>query len=627
MANLKIRERVLKFFGGLTLGQSRMKEEKAYASGYQDGNDEPALNMPDGSKMALGYRTAHQQRRDLSDWSQEKAIEAAYRLWNTNPLAGALTELLVDYVIGDVIIVNSQDEKIQEALDHFLSDPVNDLIDRDGGVRRGIENFTRELGLFGEQLVLLFPRTGEDVGMVADGLVRIGTIDPSRIHSIIVNPKNNRELWGVRLKSTESGGVEDGPVYRVVQEKVENGRRTFEGQTDFKAYADSVNHPERLTEKKSYRIEGESLAECVKRKIPLLVEEGYEQKQAVAMAYSMCEEGKKEFQGKELIISSKDGTLHIKEAENGNENFTSEGDCFFFQINKISTGTRGRPDLLRMIDWLDRFDQLFFDGAEHAALLNMFVWDVEVTGGSENDPSPERNLKVQAKKVAGMRPGSNFTHNQNVKLTAVNPSLQTADLEVLVRNLRILVAGGARIPEHWLGEGSRANRATAEVMGQPTYKMLIRRQALIRDMIQMMCQYQIDVLVGLGNLKAEVKLEGEKKAVPARDAFTITMPDINVEDISMSASAFGSVASAIGVLISGQILPKEEGLEILAAVASLLGVEFKVEEILSKLETEIAETAEQQQVLANNIAKIEAAEKKAGANGGKAMGTPKKENS
>jgi hypothetical protein len=525
-----------------------MLRKRAFEAGMEaatDGNDEKEPLYLGGQAIGRGYRQAGAGPRDLSNWSQERAIEAAYRLWNTNPLAGALTEIVVDYVVGDGVKVIAENELVQETLDRFLQDPVNDLMGPDGATGAGLDALVRELGLFGELLVLAFVRDGADMGIAGDGRLRIGTVDPAQIQSLITDAQNQRDVLAVRLKD-KSGGT-TGPVYKII--KAVDARGALEGQRDLRSYREAVSRGTRVDRKYGIRF----------------------------------------VEGKEWIVSETESReLAMREAEEGGKRqFATDGECFFFQVNKISTGVRGRPDMLRMIDWLDRFDQLFFDGAEHVALLNLFAWDLKIDGGAVDAPEADRNLNIQAKKVAALKSGSVYAHNEHASLTASNPDLKTQDVETIVRQLRVLIAGGSRFPEHWLGEGGYTNRATAAEMGQPTFRMLTRRQAVVRMMLTRLCQYQIDMAVALGNLPETVAVlndDGDPsgKETPARKAFRVEMPDINVQDTGLAARAFATVATAVTPLVVGQLLPKRAALELLAAAAALLGVELDIEKALEQ---------------------------------------------
>ncbi len=561
MANKKltILERLVVLFGGVTQAELETLRNRAFEAGMDaasDGNDEPRVYTADGKALTTGYKQMERTPRDLSSWSQERAIEAAYRLWNTNPLARTLTEIVVDYVIGDGITVTADNEEVQAVLDRFLQDPVNKLIDPDGATGEGMNELARELGLFGELLVLAFVRDGSDKGIAGDGRLRIGTVDPTQIRSVITNPQNKRDILAVRLKDKTGG--DNGPIYKVIRVVDQGGK--LEGKRDLSAFKEALAKlPKRLSED-AIRKASETTIKPVSGK-----------------EWIICENASRKLQ---MVEANEDPKA---------KEFKADGECFLFQVNKISTGVRGRPDMLPLIDWLDRFDQLFFDGAEHVALMNMFGWDLKIEGGEENAREPERNLKIQAGKVAKMKPGSVYAHNEHADLSAKNPDLKTQDLETIVRQLRVLVAGGSRMPEHWLGEGGYTNRATAAEMGTPTFRMLTRRQGAVRSMLVEMCQYAIDVAVALGMLDEEVDVLDEDgqpsgKKVPARKAFHVDMPDINPKDTSLAARVFASIAQVAVPLLVSKVLPKKPIVELLAAAAALLGVEIDVEAALGEEE-------------------------------------------
>lgn len=549
---LSFREWLVTRLGGVPARVASAAEHRAFEAGFEEGGqDEPLAVTADGTTISLGYAQMDQQPRDLSAISQEKAIEAVYRLWESHPLAQAIIEIYVDYILGDGVTIEADNPDVQDALDRFWFDPVNRLGDPDGGIGDGTDELVRELILFGEELILLFPRTGEDQGGIADGLLRYGTVDPGRIYSIITDPGNQRDILAVRLKS-KTGGP-DGPVYKLVR-NAEPGQM-MEGARDLRGFA--------------------NWARMAEAERPARPKGGW----------------KRKVKGREWVIceTSKDQrTLRLAEAETPAD-VEPAGECMLHQINKISTGSRGRPVILPLVDWLDRLDQVFFDGAEHVALLNMFSWDLKIEGGSETTAEPELNLKKQAQKVARMRPGSVYAHNEKAALEPKNPDLKTADLETIVRQLRVFIAGGGRIPEHWIAEGGYTNRATAAEMGQPTYKMLAKKQAIARRMLAQLCRYQIDVLVQLGLLPEMVDVldeNGQPKGdqMPAREAFRVVMPDINVQDTLMAARTFDAVARAVLTLTAGNLLPKQPAVELLAQAAELLGVTIDVQAVLGDLE-------------------------------------------
>ena len=59
----------------------------------------------------------------------------------------------------------------------------------------------------------------------------------------------------------------------------------------------------------------------------------------------------------------------LREAEAGapqqmptsDEGVSWDGVCFYYAVDKVSTATRGRSDLTRLVDWIDGMDQLLFN--------------------------------------------------------------------------------------------------------------------------------------------------------------------------------------------------------------------------------------------------------------------------
>jgi hypothetical protein len=556
---LGIGARIVQALGGVTEDQLTAERTAGYWSGMREafemsGEDEPVLFTSDGKPIGLGYKQLKKEPRDLSGISQERANSAAYRLWNTHPLAKAIIEILVDYILGDGPTFQYESEDVEEALTEFWNDPVNDM---DGG----LESFVRELSLFGEQLFLAFVQDGTDIGVVLDGRLRLGPVDPNQIAAIVTHPQNKRQMLAVRLKD-ENGDLENGPLFKLIT--AEDASGALQGQRDLAEYRQLVNTVEKHGEK------GHNVR----------VTEGAIERRGITRRLKEGQEWR--------LVEQESGRAKMVKAEELLKNAAFAGECFLFQVNKISTGVRGRGDLLPMIDWLDRFDDLFFDAAEHVQLLNQFVWDLEVKGGSETSSDPETNLIHQANKIKDAKPNSAYAHNENVALEAKNPDLKSPDLQVLLRQMRVFISGGQRIPEHWIAEGGFTNRATAREMGEPSHRMLRRRQNFVQDMVTRICQYQIDVKVALGLLDAEVQPvaeDGEKKGepIPARDAFSITMPDINVSDTRAASQAFLNIANAVTRLSIANMLPEKPAVELLAIVAELLGVEIDVEAVLEDL--------------------------------------------
>jgi hypothetical protein len=76
-------------------------------------------------------------------------------------------------------------------------------------------------------------------------------------------------------------------------------------------------------------------------------------------------------------------------------------------------------------------------------------------------------------------PGSVLIHNEQEKWQAVQPNINAMDAKEDGRAIKMMVAVGATLPEHYLSDGDQGNRATAAEMSLPTLLKFKRRQRYI----------------------------------------------------------------------------------------------------------------------------------------------------
>ncbi len=171
--------------------------------------DEPGFRKLTGSST-----------RELPIATQERQIEIAYWLWKTNPLANWIIETIKDFALAEGLPWSAKNEKVQEVLEGFWKDPLNQM-------DLYLENLVRELGIYGEQCLPVF--VAEQTGRV-----RLGYVDPAQIDKVVTDPENVKIAIGVKLKS--ESGVSDGKKYRIIldpeaenliSKRAKNIRRAF----------------------------------------------------------------------------------------------------------------------------------------------------------------------------------------------------------------------------------------------------------------------------------------------------------------------------------------------------------------------------------------------------------------
>lgn len=408
--------------------------------------------MVGGSSDDSLWRSLNQiSNRDLYILTQKRMQDIAFYLYDSNPMAKRIIEIMRDFVVGDGFTYTAEDPKVLEVIDNFWNDPDNNLDTE-------IDINVLELSIFGE---LCLPVWVNKI----NGAVKLGYIDPVTI-----------------LKVTKD-----------------------------------KNNP-KIQKKLVWRRQGHAEEETLN-------------------IINVDKDAKSEHYGR------------------------LSGDCFFFTINKVSSATRGRSDLLSLADWLDGYDQFLFARLERAFLLNTFIWDVTCEGMNKEE------LEEFVKNITTPKSGSIRAHNEKITWKTEAPKLEAADASEEARLFKNQILGGAGYPEHWFAEGSRTTRATALEMGLPTLKKLKSRQKTVKNMLRSMVNFQIDQAIIAGKLTENVNRK-----------FKIIPSPIVSRDNKGVAEAMGGLVSGLVQARDKNWITDKKAKIILNAVVSQLGVDSENEE-------------------------------------------------
>jgi hypothetical protein len=242
------------------------------------------------------------------------------------------------------------------------------------------------------------------------------------------------------------------------------------------------------------------------------------------------------------------------------ETFT-DGEAFYFRVNNLAAGSRGRSDLLAAADWLDGYDQFLFGELDRAKFQRAFFWDVTMKGAT-----PEQ-VAARAREISAPSPASVRVHNDSEEWTTETPDLKAGDSAEHARLFRNHVLGGQTIPEHWYGGGGDINRNAASEMGEPTFKIFSMRQSLWKEFLQ-----EIGVYV-LRKSALAARQEEPEFDDPAFEVNAV-FPELVVRDTTKWAAALQQVASALVIAIDRGLLTEETATKMLAVIAGRLGIEF-----------------------------------------------------
>lgn len=264
-----------------------------------------------------------------------------------------------------------------------------------------------------------------------------------------------------------------------------------------------------------------------------------------------------------VIVNGPEDELFTLRTQQIRETFT-DGEAFYFTINDLSNGRRGRSDLLAQADWQDGYEQFLYGELDRAQFLRAFLWDVTMKGATPLE------VEERAKKITPPAPGSVRVHNDAEEWKAETPSLQASDNSETARLFRNHVLGGATIPEHWFGGGGDVNRAVGAEMGEPTFKIFSMRQKFAKYMLQSIGQYV---------LRQKVLAVGGKEPDLSDMAYQVEarFPEMTARDTSKYASALQQVVVACSIAVEKKFITKETALKIISTIAGQLGIEIDVE--------------------------------------------------
>jgi len=218
-----------------------------------------------------------------------------------------------------------------------------------------------------------------------------------------------------------------------------------------------------------------------------------------------------------------------KPADTQGKWFAAGKEVLHVAINKVSNAKRGKSDLATLLPWLRRYKDWLTDRVRINKFKAAFLWDVSLTGADKKT--------IDRKKMEYTyppEPGSVIIHNEAEKWTAVEPNIQANDVSEDGRAIKLMVAVGATLPEHYLSDGDNGNRATATEMSLPTLLKFKRRQRVMKYILTCILDRVIKEATKAGKLGPRVDT-----------TFEITFPEIDSGEHQTLAQATNYLVQAL----------------------------------------------------------------------------------
>ncbi len=147
-------------------------------------------------------------------------------------------------------------------------------------------------------------------------------------------------------------------------------------------------------------------------------------------------------------------------------------------INKLSYETRGRPELFRIMPWLKAYKDWLEGRARQNHWRGSMLWDVSLEGAT---PSQVATKRAQYKQPPP--PGSLAIHNEKEKWSSIESKVGAADVSEDGRQMKLMAAVGARLPEYMLSDGQNSNLASASAQQLPALRKFVDFQDILIELL------------------------------------------------------------------------------------------------------------------------------------------------
>lgn len=544
-------------FPGQQIDELQSKVERLQEQLWSGGiSYDPDMYLPPSGGGSLFFNRLSQGTRELNPLQHQRSIELAYLLYESNPLGKAIVETTRDFVLGDdpTVTVTEEDDAArqeqQSVINRFWDDSINLFNIK-------LPNKVMELGLYGEQC---YPVEINPV----DGSVRLGYIDPAAIQKVLVDPRNVERELAIITYVRDVSGMPEEKWYKIIAPD-ENPNSEWFGRLR----GISMEGPSLHNQNDDQGADGAAFD-------PSVVQSGDQANGNGSARSGFLGDRDANVAPTGMGNSGRDpASVYWYDTEGRLCSHKVAGSCFYFTVNKVSNATRGRSDMLSLIDWVDAYDQLLFNEVDRGLLLKAFIWDVSLEGYNDNQIAEYKKANPQP------RPGAVRYHNNRVVWQAVTPDLKAADSKEAADLILSYIATGARLPKTWLAGTMDVNKATAQELSTPALVRLSGRQKLIKWIIFHILTFVLDQAEIKGTIKKRAKEKGFLS--PKLWAMHVNLPDLKQTNQIAVAQAINNIVVGLGLAVQQGMIDLVLARECVVMFIQQMGVEVNLTELNDKM--------------------------------------------
>lgn len=204
----------------------------------------------------------------------------------------------------------------------------------------------------------------------------------------------------------------------------------------------------------------------------------------------------------------------------------AEGYIYHVAINK--RGKFGESELAAAADWLKAHKEFMEDRATLSRAAAQVAWRKKRKGNANDISSQLQKLQSSLVENIGRwdnnppsASGSTIIENEGSTMEWVKTDTGAQNALMDERILRMMVGSAVGVMNHYFGDESAANLATATAMELPMLKMYEGWQKLLADLIKDLCKYVLDVANEAGRIGPQDVSLKYKTDAPAKPSSII----------------------------------------------------------------------------------------------------------
>lgn len=232
-----------------------------------------------------------------------------------------------------------------------------------------------------------------------------------------------------------------------------------------------------------------------------------------------------------------------------------------YSINRPIGAKFGEGDLGPLVKWIVRYGGWLEDRVRLNKFRQVFMWIVSKAW--KNDA--ERKARQNELNTNPPNPGSILVKDDTETWGVEHPKLDSFEASEDGSSIKKMIALGAGVPTHFLGEPEGSTRTTAESAGGATFRHYQRRQLFFLAMIFDLCQ-----VVATRRAMVDSKVKADAK-------IEVTGTDISPKDNTQLSMAATQIVNAFKQLYDDGLI---DGPELLRLCYTFAGEVVDVDQIL-----------------------------------------------